>query len=81
MKQHLTTMALANRYGVSVETVRHWVNWKDWPEDCRVREGRDMLWHAGKVDAWLRTRRIGARGQKPRWLSVVGHPLANETAP
>jgi hypothetical protein len=73
---YLTTMALATRYGVSIETVRHWVNWRGFPADARRREKQFMLWNVEKIDAWLRTRPVGNQGAKPRWLAIVGHPSA-----
>lgn len=72
----LTTMALANRYGVSIETVRHWVNWTAFPTDARQRKGQYMLWNVEKIDAWLRNRPVSNKGAKPRWLAIVGHIAA-----
>ena len=73
---YLTTMALAQRYNVSIETVRHWVNWQGFPKDSRKREGQFMMWDVAKIDAWLRARPISTKGAKPRWLAVVSHSAA-----
>jgi hypothetical protein len=73
---YLTTMAAAQRYNVSIETLRHWVRWQDFPADSRKREGVFMLWNTSKIDAWLRSRPISSKGARPRWLATVQHPAA-----
>ncbi len=72
----MTAMAAATRYNISIETLRHWVNWQDYPQDSRRREGRYMMYDTSKIDAWLRTRRISKLGARPNWLGVVNHPCA-----
>jgi hypothetical protein len=72
----MTAMAAATRYGISIETLRHWVNWQGYPQDSRRREGRYMMYEVNKIDAWLRTRRISKLGTRPNWLTVVNHPAA-----
>lgn len=73
---YLTTMAAAQRYNVSIETLRHWVRWQDFPADSRKREGQFLLWNTAKIDAWLRTRPVSNKGSRPRWLATVQHPAA-----
>jgi uncharacterized protein YjcR len=69
---YLTSMALANRYGISIETLRHWKNWKDWPADCQTREGQFSLYRVEAVDKWLRNRPVHKKGSTPRWRALVG---------
>ena len=72
----LTAMGMANHLGVSIETLRHWKNWEGWPRDSRTRDGQYVMYEVRKVEEWLRSRPVGKRGPKPRWLSVVGHAAA-----
>ena len=72
----LTAMAAATRYGISIETLRHWVNWQGYPQSSRRRDGQYMMYDVGLIDAWLRTRRVSSMGARPKWLAVVGHPAA-----
>lgn len=74
--QWLTAMAAATRYGISTETLRHWVNWQDYPQASRRRDGQYMLYDVTLIDAWLRNRRVGSQGTRPKWLAVVGHTAA-----
>jgi hypothetical protein len=73
MTTFINTMALATRYGVSVQTVSQWPRFKNFPEDARKRVGRDMLWNVDATDQYLRNRPLGKRGTRPTWLKIVGH--------
>ena len=74
----LTTMQLGLRYNVSIETIRGWSNWRDYPADSRERRGQFMMHDVAKIDAWLRSRPVSTKGSRPRWLEVVGHKAAHE---
>jgi predicted DNA-binding transcriptional regulator AlpA len=73
----LTSMELASRYGISVRLLDAWKNYQDFPRQAAIRDGNRLLWSIAEVDMWLRNRRIGHTGIRPRWLEVVGHPAAN----
>jgi hypothetical protein len=69
-------MELAVRYGISVRLLDQWKSYQDFPRQAAERDGNRLLWAVEQVDEWLRNRRLGHTGQKPRWLQVVGHPAA-----
>ncbi len=79
-KQMMTTMELAVRYGVSTRLLDQWRQYSGFPADAISREANYLVWDASKIDAWLRTRKVAARGPRPRWLAVVGHAAAHESA-
>ena len=75
----LTSMEFAIRYGISVRLLDAWKNYQDFPRYAAIWDGNRLLWSVSEVDTWLRNRRLGHTGIKPRWLEVVGHPAANQT--
>lgn len=72
----LLSMEAAVRYRVSVDMLRTWRRWRDFPEDAVRREGGVNVWHVQEIDVWLRSRRLHRVGRPPRWTEVVNHPEA-----
>ena len=75
-RRYLNTMDMANALSISTQMLQQWPRYAGWPADARHRSGRDVLWDAEKVFAFLRSRPLGKRGTRPVWLSIVQHPEA-----
>ena len=76
----MTSMELAARYGVGTRLLDTWRRYAGFPEHAVTRDGNRLLFDHEPIDEWLRNRRLGHTGQKPRWLTVVGHPAAQASA-
>ncbi len=76
-EEMVTTMQLANRYGVTPSLLQRWREGRDFPENAVERRGAYTYWHWPSVDQYLRGRLekkakyTYGTGPKPRWASVV----------
>jgi hypothetical protein len=76
---HLNTMMLCVRYGVSVKSFDHWKLREGFPREASTyTPDGQQVWDIAKIDAWLRQRPVKT-GPRPRWLTIVGHPAADES--
>jgi hypothetical protein len=75
-KGMMTSMELAIRYGVGTRLLDQWRKYEGFPQHAVTRDGNRLLYDHEAVDAWLRGRKLGHTGQRPRWIQVVGHPAA-----
>jgi phage terminase Nu1 subunit (DNA packaging protein) len=69
-------MATAHHFDVSTSTLQQWTRYRNFPMDCRVRDGQHVMWDVEALKQWLRGRPISKRGARPRWLGIVGHEAA-----
>jgi hypothetical protein len=72
----MTSMQLANRYGVGTRLIDQWRRYAGFPIEAVQRDGNRLLFDPGPIDDWLRNRPLGHTGIRPRWLAVVRHPAA-----
>lgn len=67
----LSSMEAAFRYGVTLDTLRQWRNYKGFPDQAIIREGASVRYDVQTIDAWLRARPLSTRGRPPKWLGII----------
>jgi hypothetical protein len=76
----MTRMAAANRYGVSLESIKLWQKLDGFPKDAIDKRFHPVLVDVAKVDAWLRSKPISDMGRPPHWWRVIWGDASAEEA-